>query len=50
MHVAPADRERAFRILSEMLNPSGLLVVSLRNSQDKYEAATGGSTPPPPTN
>ena len=30
MHVAPKGRERAFRILSELLGPSGLLVITLR--------------------
>ena len=37
MHVPPKDRERAFRILSELLNPSGLLVVTLRQGQDEEE-------------
>ena len=40
MHVAPQKRERAFRILSELLSPSGLLVISLRKSGDAEEAAT----------
>ena len=30
MHVAPNGRERAFQILSELLCPSGLLVITLR--------------------
>ena len=30
MHVAPRVRERAFRILSELLGPSGLLAITLR--------------------
>ena len=37
MHVAPSTRERAFRILSELLNPSGLLVISLRHGSDENE-------------
>lgn len=39
MHVAPTVRERAFRILSELLNPSGLLVISLRRGGDAAENA-----------
>ena len=31
IHVAPKSRERAFRILSELLGPSGLLVITLRS-------------------
>ena len=42
MHVAPKDRERAFRILSELLNPSGLLVVTLRQGQDEEENQARG--------
>ena len=30
MHVPRSKQERAFRILTELLNPSGLLVISLR--------------------
>ncbi len=37
MHVAPANRERAFRIVSELLKPSGVLVISLRHGSDKIE-------------
>jgi SAM-dependent methyltransferase len=32
MHVPPTDRERAFRILTDMLAPGGLLVITLRHS------------------
>lgn len=42
MHVAPKVRERAFRILSELLNPSGLLVITLRRGGDATENATRG--------
>lgn len=31
MHVAPGQRERAFRILTELLAPGGLLVITLRH-------------------
>ncbi|MCK7543490.1 methyltransferase domain-containing protein [Marinobacter bryozoorum] len=31
MHVAPSSRERAFRILTELLAPSGTLVITLRH-------------------
>ena len=39
MHVAPKGRERAFRILSELLGPSGLLVITLRLGGDAAENA-----------
>lgn len=42
MHVAPQNRERVFRILSELLSPSGLLVISLRKGGDADEAAERG--------
>ena len=42
MHVAPKGRERAFRILSELLGPSGLLVITLRRSGDAAENAARG--------
>ncbi len=45
MHVAPQERERAFRILSELLNPSGLLVVTLRQGQDQEENQARGFHP-----
>ncbi|MFO7582170.1 hypothetical protein [Guyparkeria sp.] len=31
MHVPPSHRERAFRILTELLAPSGMLVITLRH-------------------
>lgn len=37
MHVPESKRERAFRILSELLNPSGMLVISLRHGQFSHE-------------
>lgn len=42
MHVAPQTRERAFRILSELLNPSGLLVITFRQGTDAAEQAERG--------
>jgi SAM-dependent methyltransferase len=39
MHIPAAQRERAFRILSEMLGPSGVLVISLRYGTDEQENA-----------
>ncbi len=39
MHIPPAHRERAFRILTEMLGPSGVLVISLRYGTDANENA-----------
>ena len=36
-HVRTSQRKRAFRILCELLNPSGLLVVSLRKGEDESE-------------
>ena len=37
MHVTPSQRERAFRILTELLGPGGVLVISLRHSTDEVE-------------
>ncbi|CAA0107976.1 Uncharacterised protein [Halioglobus japonicus] len=37
MHIPESKRERAFRILSEMLAPSGVLVISLRYGTDAQE-------------
>jgi len=31
MHLPPTSRERAFRILTELLAPSGMLVITLRH-------------------
>ena len=42
MHVAPKSRERAFRILSELLGPSGLLVITLRQGTSAAEKAARG--------
>ena len=42
MHLAPKVRERAFRILSDLLNPSGLLVITLRRGGDAAENAARG--------
>ena len=42
MHLAPKVRERAFRILSELLNPSGLLVITLRRGGDAADNAARG--------
>ena len=42
MHVAPKVRERAFRILSELLSPSGLLVFTLRRGGDAAENTVRG--------
>ena len=42
MHVAPKGRERAFRILSELLGPSGLLAITLRLGGDAAENAARG--------
>jgi len=42
MHVAQNVRERAFRILSELLNPSGLLVFTLRRGGDAAENVARG--------
>ncbi|MBK6738030.1 MAG: class I SAM-dependent methyltransferase [Haliea sp.] len=42
MHVPPTKRERAFRILSELLKPSGVLVISLRHGVDQRENAERG--------
>ena len=42
MHVAPTVRERAFRMLSELLSPSGLLVITLRRGGDAAENTARG--------
>jgi len=42
MHVPPGSRERAFRILSELLKPSGVLVITLRHGSDEQENAERG--------
>lgn len=40
MHLPAAKRERSFRILSDMLAPGGLLVISLRHSTSEEEIKT----------
>lgn len=40
MHVAPRDRKRAFRVLTELLAPGGVLIVSLRLA-DRQETERG---------
>lgn len=37
MHVTPIHRQRAFRIISELLKPSGVLVFTLRHGTDSEE-------------
>lgn len=37
MHLKPADRERTFRILTELLAPGGMLVVTLRHGPDDLD-------------
>lgn len=36
MHLAPSTRERAFRILTELLAPSGMLVITLRHGPSDW--------------
>ena len=45
MHVPRSGQERAFRILTELLNPSGLLVISLRHGRDEEENRSRGFHP-----
>lgn len=42
MHLPPQHRERAFRILSELLSPGGALVISLRHDADPAANAERG--------
>ena len=37
MHVAPSTRARAFRIISELLSPGGILVFTLRHGNNEQE-------------
>ncbi|MEE4250991.1 MAG: class I SAM-dependent methyltransferase [Alcanivoracaceae bacterium] len=37
MHLKSADRERAFRILTELMAPGGLLVITLRHGPDDLQ-------------
>ena len=45
MHVLPNKRERAFRIISELLAPGGLLVFTLRHGTDEQENLERGFFP-----
>jgi SAM-dependent methyltransferase len=42
MHVAHGERERTFRIISELLKPSGVLVITLRQGSDSQENVERG--------
>ncbi|MCZ6828803.1 MAG: hypothetical protein O7F73_04325 [Gammaproteobacteria bacterium] len=42
MHLPSTQRERAFRIVTELLGPAGLLVITLRHSSDEDENKTRG--------
>ncbi len=45
MHVPERGREQAFRTLSDLLNPAGLLVISLRHGSDEAENRARGFHP-----
>ena len=45
MHVLPSKRERAFRIISELLAPGGLVVFTLRHGDDEQENIERGFHP-----
>ncbi len=45
MHLPESKRERAFRILTELLAPSGILVISLRHSSNEDERRQRGFYP-----
>ena len=45
MHLPESKRKRAFRILTEMLAPSGTLVISLRHSTNEQERKQRGFFP-----
>ena len=45
MHVLPKKRERAFRIISELLAPGGILVFTLRHGTDEQENLDRGFHP-----
>mgnify|MGYP002634735547 FL=1 len=45
MHVPPGQRERAFRILTELLKPGGTLVITLRHGSDEQENRERGFYP-----
>ena len=44
-HVPPGQRERAFRILTELLKPGGTLVITLRHGSDEQENRERGFHP-----
>ena len=45
MHIATSHRRRAFRILTELLKPSGVLIIGYRNAVDESEAEEKGFFP-----
>lgn len=45
MHLPPTQRERAFRIVTELLAPGGILVISLRHGQDEADNNQRGFYP-----
>ena len=45
MHVSRSKRERAFRIISELLEPGGILVFTLRHGNDEQENLDRGFHP-----
>jgi SAM-dependent methyltransferase len=44
-HIPPTQRERAFRILTELLKPGGTLVITLRHGKDEHENRARGFYP-----
>ncbi len=44
-HVPPGQRERAFRIVTELLKPGGTLVITLRHGSDEQENRERGFHP-----
>jgi SAM-dependent methyltransferase len=42
MHVAPSSRERAFRVVSDLLKPSGVLAITLRHGSEETENTERG--------
>jgi SAM-dependent methyltransferase len=44
-HLPPGQRERAFRILTELLKPGGTLVITLRHGSDEQENRERGFHP-----
>lgn len=45
MHLPPPQRDRAFRIITELLAPGGVLVISLRHGQDEADNKQRGFYP-----